>query len=281
MQFDFQAMKPMDRYELLLSTVLPRPITIVTTLSVDGALNATPYSLFNVVSHDPPAVMIAVLPHPERRLKDTAANIFATREFVVNLVPRSMAEAMNITNIDAPPGTNELKLADLEVAPSASVKPPRVANSPVAFECRLLNALSFNSDQAIMFGEVITAIVSDDLVLDVARAIVDAPKLDLFGAMHAARWYCSIARSVRNDTAQLGAMDRRRQSVTLMVCPNRTHAPQQKAPYSMTSSARASSWGGISSPSVFAVLRLITSSNLAACITGMSIGLSPLRTRPV
>ena len=184
MQFDFQAMKPIDRYELLLGTVLPRPITIVTTLSADGALNAAPYSLF---------VMIAVLPHPERRLKDTAANIFATREFVVNLVPRLMAEAMNITNIDAPPGRNELTLADLQSAPSTSVKPPRIANSPVAFECRLLNALSFNSDQAVIFGEVITAFVSDDLVLDAALGIVNAPKLDLFGAMHAARWYCSTA----------------------------------------------------------------------------------------
>src|ERR1044071_655774 len=100
MQFDFTTMKPMDRYELLLGTVVPRPITIVTTLSADGALNAAPYSLFNVVSHDPPVVMIAVLPHAERRLKDTAANVFATREFVVNLVPRSLAEAMNITNLD-------------------------------------------------------------------------------------------------------------------------------------------------------------------------------------
>jgi flavin reductase (DIM6/NTAB) family NADH-FMN oxidoreductase RutF len=193
MQFDFQAMEPMDRYELLLGTVLPRPVTIVTTLSDDGALNAAPYSLFNVVSHDPPVVMIAVLPHPERRLKDTATHIFATREFVVNLVPRSMAEAMNITNIDAPPGTNELTLANLQVAPSTAVTPPRIANSPVAFECRLLSALSFNSNQAVIFGEIITAFVSDDLVLDAAHGIVDAPKLDLFGAMHAARWYCSTA----------------------------------------------------------------------------------------
>jgi flavin reductase (DIM6/NTAB) family NADH-FMN oxidoreductase RutF len=193
MQFDFQAMKPMDRYELLLGTVLPRPITIVTTLSADGALNGAPYSLFNVVSHDPPVVMIAVLPHPEQRLKDTAANIFATREFVVNLVPRSMAEAMNITNIDAPTGRNELTLANLQSAPSTSVKPPRIGNSPVAFECRLLSALSFNSNQAVIFGEIITAFVSDDLVLDAVHGIVDAPKLDLFGAMHAARWYCSTA----------------------------------------------------------------------------------------
>ena len=104
-----------------------------------------------------------------------------------------MAEAMNITNIDAPPGTNELTLADLQHVPSTSVKPPRIESSPVAFECRLLSAMSFNSDQAVIFGEVITAFVSDELVLDAARGIIDAPKLDLFGAMHAARWYCSAA----------------------------------------------------------------------------------------
>ncbi len=198
-------MKPMDRYELLLGTILPRPITIVTTVSPEGEVNAAPYSLFNVVSHDPPVIMIAVLPHPERRLKDTAANVFATREFVVNLVPRSLAEAMNITNLDAPPGTNELALAKLCSAPSTSIKPPRIANSPVAFECRLLTSLSFNSDQAVLFGEVVAAFVSDHLVLDAARGVIDAPKLDLFGAMHAARWYCSTTdrfEMVRSTWAQ-------------------------------------------------------------------------------
>jgi flavin reductase (DIM6/NTAB) family NADH-FMN oxidoreductase RutF len=191
MQFVFHSMKPMERYELLLGTILPRPIAIVTTLSADGALNAAPYSLFNAVSHDPPVIMIAVLPHPAGRLKDTAANIFATREFVVNLVPRSMAEAMNITNIDAPQGANELALAGLLPAPSVSIKPPRIAGSPVSYECRLLNALSFNSHQAVIFGEVVTAFISDDFVIDATHAVVDTPRLDLFGAMHAARWYCA------------------------------------------------------------------------------------------
>lgn len=193
MQFDFKTMKPMDRYELLLGTVVPRPITIVTTLSAGGALNAAPYSLFNVVGHDPPVIMIAVLPHPEGRLKDTADNIFATREFVVNLVPRSMADAMNITCIDAPPGVNELDLAGLETAPSATVKPPRIAASPVAFECRLLTSLSFGPNQAVIFGEVASAHAAGDVVLDAASGVVDTPKLDLFGAMHAARWYSTTA----------------------------------------------------------------------------------------
>jgi flavin reductase (DIM6/NTAB) family NADH-FMN oxidoreductase RutF len=126
-------------------------------------------------------------------LKDTADNIFATREFVVNLVPRSMADAMNITCIDAPPGVNEVDLAALETAPSATVKPPRIAASPVAFECRLLTSLSFGPNQAVIFGEVASAHATGDVVLDAARGVVDTPKLDLFGAMHAARWYSTTA----------------------------------------------------------------------------------------
>jgi flavin reductase (DIM6/NTAB) family NADH-FMN oxidoreductase RutF len=100
---------------------------------------------------------------------------------------------MNITNVDAPPGRDELMLAGLQSAPSTAIKPPRVATSPVAFECRLLTSLSFNPDQAVMFGEVVAAFVADNLVLDAERGVVDAPALDLFGAMHAARWYCSTA----------------------------------------------------------------------------------------
>jgi len=89
---------------------------LVTTLAPDGSLNAAPYSLFNVVSHDPPIMMISVLPHPDNRLKDTASNILATKEFVVNLVPEALAESMNITCIDAPPYQDELKLAQLGTA---------------------------------------------------------------------------------------------------------------------------------------------------------------------
>jgi flavin reductase (DIM6/NTAB) family NADH-FMN oxidoreductase RutF len=104
-----------------------------------------------------------------------------------------MAEAMNITNLDAPAGTNELALAGLDVTTSTSVKPPRITTSPVAFECRLLTSLSFNADQAVLYGEVITAAVSDHLVINADRGIIDTSALDLFGAMHAARWYCSTS----------------------------------------------------------------------------------------
>lgn len=193
MQFDVETMAAMDRYELLLGTVVPRPIALVTTTSANGAINAAPYSLFNVMGHDPAVAAISVLAHPDRRLKDTANNILATKEFVLNLVSQRLAEAMNITCIDAPPGTNELELAKLQTSPSIKVKPPRVMESPVAYECRLLTSLSFGPHQAIIVGQIVHAYVDDRYVRDAARGVVDTPELGLFGAMHGARWYAKLS----------------------------------------------------------------------------------------
>jgi flavin reductase (DIM6/NTAB) family NADH-FMN oxidoreductase RutF len=189
MQLDFSKLAAASRYELLLGTVVPRPIALITTLAEDGTVNAAPYSLFNVVSHDPPTVMVAVLPHPDGRLKDTAGNILARREFVVNLVPEALAEAMNVACIDAPPGRAELELARVATAPSVKVKPPRVAASPVAFECTLTTSLSFAANQAVVFGQVLSAFVADTFVLDADRGLIDTPALKLIGGMHGARWY--------------------------------------------------------------------------------------------
>ena len=108
-------------------------IALITSLGPNGAVHAAPYSLFNVMGHDPAVAMVSVLAHPEARLKDTANNVLATKEFVINLVSEGVAEAMNITCIDAPPGINELELANLKTTPSVKVKPPRVTTSPVAF----------------------------------------------------------------------------------------------------------------------------------------------------
>ena len=200
MQFDFQAMAPAARYEMLLGSVAPRPIAIVVSLAADGTLNAAPYSLFNVISHDPPIMVISVLAHPDRRLKDTARNVVATKDFSVNLVSEALADAMNLTCIDAPPETSEIALAGLPVAESVRIKAPRLATSPVAFECALKTTLSFGDDQLVVFGEVLTAHIDDRLVSDAERGILDTPAFGPIGAMHGARWY--------TRTSNLFAMDR-------------------------------------------------------------------------
>jgi flavin reductase (DIM6/NTAB) family NADH-FMN oxidoreductase RutF len=189
MDFNLANLSAVDRYELLLSTVVPRPIALVTTLSEDGVANAAPYSLFNVLCHDPPVVAVSVLPHAERRLKDTAQNVLATGEFVVNLVSEGVAKAMNLTCIDAPPHINEIDLAKLSTTPSRFVKPPRIASCPAALECRLLTSLSFGPNQAILLGQVLHAYVANEFIIDEARCLIDTPGLNLIGGMHGAKWY--------------------------------------------------------------------------------------------
>jgi flavin reductase (DIM6/NTAB) family NADH-FMN oxidoreductase RutF len=193
MQFDIDGMTPADRYELLLGTIVPRPIALITTLDPDGRVNSAPYSLFNVMGHDPAVAMVSVLPHSEGRFKDTASNILATKEFVINLVSESVAEAMNITCIDAPAGRNELELAKLNTTASSQVRPPRVSESPVAFECRFLTSLSFGPNQMIVAGQIIHAYVEDRFVRDGSRGLIDTPELRLIGGMHGAKWYAKLS----------------------------------------------------------------------------------------
>jgi len=200
MQFDFAKVPASARYELLLSTILPRPITIITTLNPDGSVNAAPYSLFNVMGHDPAIVAVSILPHAEARLKDTGSNILATSQFVLNMVSEALAEAMNITCIDAPAGVSELELAQLGTKPSSKVRPPRITASPVTFECELVTSLSFGPNQAMVLGRVLEAHVGDEFVKNSTTGEIDTPRLRLIGGMHGARWY--------SRTSDQFAMDR-------------------------------------------------------------------------
>lgn len=189
MQFDFDAMSAQDRYKIVISTVVPRPIAWVTSLNEDGTPNAAPYSFFNAIGNDPPILMFSVQRNAEKKLKDTSFNILASAEFVVNLVDEALAAAQNVTSIDSPPGVDELKLAGLETAPSTKIKPPRIARAPVAFECRTHSIVSFGPNQAVVFGRIVNAHVADEFVLDAKRHHIDTPKMKLVGRMHGSSWY--------------------------------------------------------------------------------------------
>ncbi|MEM8552104.1 MAG: flavin reductase family protein [Pseudomonadota bacterium] len=198
MQFDLDAIAPAIGYKLLTATVTPRPIAWVTTLGPGGTVNAAPYSFFNVMGHAPPTLVVGLLRDNDRGFKDTAANILEGGEFVVNLVPGALAEAMNTTSIDAPRGVSELELAGLSTTPSSRVGPPRIAASPVAFECVLHASLLTGPQQAIAVGRILSIHIADDHVLDAERGHVDTPSLDLIARMHGSGWY---ART--RDTFQL------------------------------------------------------------------------------
>src|SRR5438876_936703 len=156
MIFDMETLEAQNLYKILTATVTPLPIALITTLSASGVINAAPFSFFNVMGHEPPTVAIGLLAGSEC-FKDTAANILDTGEFVVNLVAESNAEAMNITCIDAPPEIDELTLAGLTPAASQAVRPPRIAESPVSFECRVLTSLVTGPRQTAVIGRVVRA----------------------------------------------------------------------------------------------------------------------------
>jgi flavin reductase (DIM6/NTAB) family NADH-FMN oxidoreductase RutF len=188
MLFDMESLPPQDRYKILTASVVPRPIAWVTTRSRAGAVNAAPFSFFNAMGSDPPTVVLGIVPR-EGRLKDTAANIQETAEFVVNLVSEANAEAMNVTCIDAPPDIDELQLARLTPVPSRSVAPPRIGESPVSFECRLLASLVTGPLQSLVVGRVVCAHVDDAFVLDAKRCHLDTGAMRLIGRMHGSGVY--------------------------------------------------------------------------------------------
>ncbi len=128
MQFDFAEISAKDRYKLMVSTILPRPVAWVVTQSAAGLVNAAPYSFFNGVGGDPPLISTEGRGNGSR--KDTSANIRESGQFVVNLVSDAIAHDMVVTAIDFAPDVSEVAEARLTTAPSVLVKPPRIAETP-------------------------------------------------------------------------------------------------------------------------------------------------------
>ena len=185
MLFDFATLPPPDRYKLLASTIVPRPIAWVVSQDAAGHVNAAPFSFFNAFGEDPPVLCIGIGGRDgETDYKDTGANIRATGQFVVNLVPESLMQAMHVTGIQFDRGEDELAAAGLATLPSVTIAPPRIADSPVAFECERHSIVEFGNRRTLVVGQVLAMHVRDDAVLDAAACRIDTPKLDLVGRVH-------------------------------------------------------------------------------------------------
>ncbi|WP_271022269.1 flavin reductase family protein [Rhizobium sp. RCAM05973] len=183
MRFDMNKLSGQERYKVLASSIVPRPIAWITSISTDGVRNAAPFSFFNMMGNSPPTVAIGLMPQAGH-LKDTAANILATGEFVINLVDEPNAEAMNLTCIDAPADIDEIELAGLSVEPSDTVAPPRISTAPVSMECRMLSSVVTGPLQTIVIGQVNMVHIRDEFVLDAQRCYVDTQRLGLVARMH-------------------------------------------------------------------------------------------------
>ncbi len=134
--FDFAKLTERERYKILIGTVIPRPIALVTTADRDGRHNAGPFSFFNVLTHDPAIVAIGVENYADMRFKDTARNIRETGEFTVHICDNALVDQMEICAIKFGPGINEMEEAGLETVPGEMVSSPRILAAPAALECR-------------------------------------------------------------------------------------------------------------------------------------------------
>jgi flavin reductase (DIM6/NTAB) family NADH-FMN oxidoreductase RutF len=146
--------------------VSPRPVGWVTTMSAKGEINLAPYSFFNAVSDDPPIVMFS-----SDGYKDSLTFVAETKEFVCNLATFDLREAMNRTSAPLPRGQSELDFAGLTPAPCRLVKPPRVAESPVALECKWLRTvplapLAGPALYHLVIGEVVGTHIDDRFIVD-------------------------------------------------------------------------------------------------------------------
>lgn len=192
MLFDFDKLQPQQRYKLLISTIVPRPIAWVVSRNAAGRLNAAPFSFFNVFGEDPATVILGLGARPDGSSKDTSHNIRETKEFVVNLVSYANAHRMIETAIEFDGSVNELAEAGLATTPSTKVAPPRITDSPVSFECTLRQTIDLEGGRTLIVGTVLAVHVRDDCVLDAARQYIDTPKLDLIGRMHGGGWYARL-----------------------------------------------------------------------------------------
>lgn len=169
MQFDPNELELTAVYKLLTGSIIPRPIGWISTISENGINNLAPFSYFNAVGDDPPHVMFStgIANHIN---KDTLNNVLATKQFVVNMVTEDVVEQMNITAQSVSSDVDEFELAGVTPIPSNKIKPMRVKESLITFECELAHHYFLEQHQkggaCIIIGRIVMMHFDDDVLLD-------------------------------------------------------------------------------------------------------------------
>ena len=190
MEINLSTARASSIYQHLIRVIAPRPIAWVSTVSATGVTNLAPFSFFTGVGSRPPSVLFCPANRRDGGPKDTLKNILQTQEFVINVVPYRLAEAMNLSSAELPSEESEFELTGLQISESAVVKAPGVSSSPVRMECRLLQHLALDDGPGganIVLGEIVHMHL-DDNVLD-STGYADPLLLDLVGRLGGAA-YC-------------------------------------------------------------------------------------------
>jgi flavin reductase (DIM6/NTAB) family NADH-FMN oxidoreductase RutF len=180
-------------YKILIGSVLPRPIGWISTINDHGQPNLAPFSFFNAVCANPPTVLFCpMVRSSDNQLKDTLQNIRETGEFVVNIVSGELIEKMNKTSVEAPYGVNEFEYASLTPALSSVVTPPRVAESPIHFECKLNQIIDISQEPgggSVVIGNVVHMHIDGRLLIGEDK--IDLAKLNPIGRL-AGNYYVRV-----------------------------------------------------------------------------------------
>ncbi len=188
MYFDLDELGYQESYRLLVNTVVPRPIALVTTVDAAGVANAAPFSFFNLMGHDPPILVLGIERKAPGEYKDTLRNLSASGEFVVNLVNEAMAERMNVTASNYPSEVDELQEAGLSSEPGRRISVPRILASPVNLECTTRQVIHLGEDRSLVIGDIRALHIADEYY-DPGRRYVLTEKMQLIGRMHGRGWY--------------------------------------------------------------------------------------------
>lgn len=191
MQLDFATLGATEAYRWLTSTVTPRPIAWVATVSAAGVSNLAPFSFFQVICDEPPTLMVNVGLRPDGQPKDTVLNARANGQLVIHLVSAALAQSMNATSASLPHDVSEIEQVGIATVPGSRVAVPRLAQAPVAFECEVAEIKPYPAEaprQFLIFARVLLAHVDDAVMADARH--VDAAKLDLIGRLGGA-WYAT------------------------------------------------------------------------------------------
>lgn len=190
MEFSPASLSIPERYKLIIGGIIPRPIAWVSTISRDNKLNLAPFSFFAGVGSNPMTMLFCPANKPDGSEKDSLINAKPTAEggtgeFVINIVPHALAKPMAMTAEELPYGESEFDMTGMTPAPSQVVKPPRVLESPINYECKTIQVIRTNPGQPaggnIVIGEVVHVHVADHIINE--RLHIDPAKLDAIGRL--------------------------------------------------------------------------------------------------
>jgi flavin reductase (DIM6/NTAB) family NADH-FMN oxidoreductase RutF len=177
-------------YNILVGSIVPRPIGWISTVNLVGQPNLAPFSFFNAVCPNPPHVLFCPnVRGTDHQAKDSLLNVRATGEFVVNIVTEDLAEAMNLTSTELPAAVNEFEFGGLSISPSKAVRPPRVAESPIHYECKMVRIFDLGDQPgagSVVIGRVVHIHLDESVLL--GKDKIDVTRLKPIGRLGGNRY---------------------------------------------------------------------------------------------